>query len=70
MHSTGPDENDSYGDERAIRQFLDEIPAVPKLPQMPDVRKYAGKGKMTGTHRNNKAGDRMSIIKNYMYVAF
>lgn len=69
MHSTGPDENDDYGDDRAIRQFLDEIPVVPKLPQMPDVRKYAGKGKTTGAHRNNKAGDRMSIIKNYMYVA-
>lgn len=68
MHTTGPDENDGYGDDRAIRQFLDEIPVVPKLPQMPDVRKYAGKGKTTGANRNNKAGDRMSIIKNYMLV--
>lgn len=65
--SESADETASFSIEGEIRQFLDTVPVIPKLPKMPDIGKYVKKGKTV--HRNKTAGDRNSIIKNYMWVS-
>lgn len=57
-------ENDSYNQEREIRQLLDTVPVLPKLSRMPDISKYLNKGK--SNNKKKTISDRKTIIKNYM----
>lgn len=57
-------ENDSYNQDREIRQLLDTVPVLPKLSKMPDISKYLNKSK--SVNKKKTISDRRTIIKNYM----